>query len=180
MGKIKIAVIGAVVVALVLVAGVVTFAANGHRGASGPAGAALQRQAGHQSVAAQTKVKKSVAVTGFSGATLTAGGFTPIDAAATLTCPGTTGSCTYEADASVQAQGTGSSNAWAICLVIDGNNFATCPYYGFLDSSFFQEGTVVSVYPGIPHGTHTVQTQVFSANGGTAYNYNIVYNVYKP
>ena len=36
------------------------------------------------------------------------------------------------------------------------------------------------MYPGIPHGTHTVQTQVFSANGGTAYNYHIVYNVYKP
>ena len=181
MSKVKIA-IGVAVVGLVLAAGVVTSAAAWHRGTSGPAGAALHQQATHQvTTLAASKLKSSVIASGFSGAALTAGGFTPMDAGETIVCPGTTGTCTFEADASVQAQGTGSSNAWAICLyIVDLGQYATCPYYGFLDSSFFETGTEVSSFSGVPHGTHTVQTQIFSANGGAAYNYSITYHAYKP
>ena len=180
MHKIRIATAGAVVVAVVLAAGTATYAAGQHSTHPGPAGPLIKHpQVKQQVTAGQQKLKNAVVVSGFSGVTLTASGFTPIDAGETLICPGTSGTCTFSATMSVQAQGTGSSNAWAICLKVDGG-FATCPYLGFLDSTFFDNETQTESITGVTHGPHTVQTQVFTGNGGTAYNYTFTYQAYKP
>ncbi len=169
------------IVGVVLVAGTATYAATSHSAHPGPAGPLLKNnQVTHQISLAQEKLKNSVVVNGFSGGPLNAGQFTNIDAGEKLVCPvAGSSTCSIEADMSVQAQGTGTGNAWAICLVVDGN-YATCPYYGFLDSAFFENGTQVESLTGLAVGRHTVQTQVFSANGGTVYNYSLTYHAYKP
>jgi hypothetical protein len=180
MRKIRIATAGAVVIAVVLAASTATYAAthSAHPGAAGPL--LKQHQVTHQITSGQEKLKNTVIASGFSGVALTPGGFTPLDAGETITCAGSS-TCTIEADMSIQAQGTGSSNAWAICLyVVDLSTYATCPYYGFLDSAFFENGTQIESISGLPAGSHTVQTQVFSSNGGTAYNYSLTYHAYKP
>ncbi len=180
MRKTRIATAGAVVIAVVLAASTATYAAS-HSSHPGPTGPLLkEHQVTHQITSGQEKLKNTVVATGFSGVALTPGGFTPIDAGENITCVGP-GTCTLEADMAVQAQGTGSSNAWAICFyVVDLGTYATCPYVGYLDSAFFENATQIESLSGIPAGVHKVQTQVYSANGGTAYNYTSTYHAYRP
>ena len=174
----KYSAIGVAVVGLAVAGQAATSAAGTPSTHSRPSGPLLHQSATQQVTAGNRTLKKTVLVHGFSGAALTAGGFTPIDAGERVMCPGTT-SCTIEAIMSVQAQGTGASNNWAICLNID-TNTATCPYIGFLDSTFFENATITESLSGRAHGAHTVQTQVFTATGGTAYNYAITYHIYTP
>jgi hypothetical protein len=181
MRKSRISAIAIAAVAVLFVAGAAAGSVSGHH-SSGPTGPLLKGHQAPQNVATVTmKLHDSVIASGDSGANLTPGGFTPIDAGEQIHCA-STGTCTLEADMSVQAQGTGSGNEWAICFyVVDLGYYASCPYYGNLDSSFFENGTQIeSIGSGaIPPGTHTVQTQVFSLTGGTVYNYSLTYHAYR-
>lgn len=172
------AAVGIGVASLVLVAGSAVSAPTAKPAHLGPAGPTGTLQHAPMVLSSGSKLRSTTLVSNFSGATLTPGGFTPIDPGETITCPGHT-TCTVEADLNVQAQGSGSSDAWALCAALDGG-FATCPYLGFLDSSFFQSGTFAETFVGVTPGSHTVQTSVFAGNGGTAYNYTFVYHVYTP
>ena len=119
--------------------------------------------------------------TGVLGTNIPAATFTPVDAAITLTCPGITGSCLLQADQWIQT-GLGSStfNEFALCFYVDGVAVNGCYYNGSTpaDSSFVM-GTA-SQGTSVPHGTHTVQTYVYSNNGALMNYYNFTYRIYKP
>lgn len=106
-----------------------------------------------------------------------AGVFTPLDAALTVECPGSSGTCTIEADMWAQ---TDSSEGNTVCLYVDGVQSSGCPFQtsrGVSDPEAISSSWPVS---GLAHGTHTVQTYVYSAGGEFVGNYTINYKVYKP
>jgi len=106
---------------------------------------------------------------------------TPIDARLTVVCPGTSGTCTIEADMWAQSTGSSSGNANAVCLYVDGNATNGCPLTGETpsDTSFVVNSFSQSV-KGVAHGNHTVQTYYFSSNGAGVESYTSHYRVYKP
>jgi len=116
------------------------------------------------------------------GASLLAFTNTPVDAAQTIICPGTSGSCTIQADHWIELQGSTAGNeAWG-CLLVDGNEDPNC---GFLDNKIPPDGGWVQATSShfvsrIPVGIHTVQTIVNSTGGVNAAYYNINYRVFKP
>jgi hypothetical protein len=108
-----------------------------------------------------------------------ASGFTAVDSATTVSCPGTTGTCLIQADQWVQLA-PASGDELAICLYVDGSDINGC----YLNSSASTFDYVVdSMSQGITvsHGNHTVQTFVYDSSGGSLMSYyNVNYNVYKP
>jgi len=138
-----------------------------------------KQQVPFQIQAAHHKLVDTVIAGGYSGAALSPG-FNAIDSGETINCPNS-GKCTLEANMTVQALGSGSSNSWAICFyVVDLGSYATCPYIGYLSSTYYQTESINAAQVSLPPGPHVVQTQVYTANGGTAYNYSMTYHAYKP
>ena len=117
-----------------------------------------------------------------SGAPYTVAPFgdSPIDAVHTVSCPGTSGTCLFQADAWVQI-GQGTFGQVAICLYVDGSQAGTCYYSGEepQDGGWVNVSTSVNA-PGISVGNHTVRTHLQLANGATLGYYNINYKVFKP
>jgi hypothetical protein len=108
--------------------------------------------------------------------------FTPIDTQLTVSCPGTSGTCTIQADMWVEnGDATTAGNSNAICLYVDGKPAVTCDDSGetLSDRSFTQNSSSQSV-SGLTHGNHTVQTYFFSVNGAYLGYYASNYRVYKP
>lgn len=108
-------------------------------------------------------------------------GFTPVDAATTVTCPGTSGTCTFEADQVVEV--SAASGGIALCFAIDGTFVDGGCFFSEeapADGSYIQAHTTLSL-SGVLHGTtHTVQTYVDSGVSGTFSYYNVDYRIYKP
>lgn len=106
-------------------------------------------------------------------------GFNAIDSPITVSCPGTSGTCLIQADQWVQAE-FASGDAIAICFFVDGVSVNDCYANGGASGVAF---TMYSVSQGkvVAHGNHTLQTQVYDFDGGSAYNYyNFNYSVFKP
>jgi hypothetical protein len=109
----------------------------------------------------------------------------PLDAVHTISCPGTSGTCTFQLDAWVDARTpVTDTNPIAICFYVDGSNInshGNCYYSGNLplDGSFLEASTSLSK-DGIPVGDHTVQTRIYTADGAEVFYYNANYKVYKP
>jgi hypothetical protein len=173
----RLAAITAGVAALVLVASVATSAPGKtvHLGAAGPGG--TSRKAAPAATGPE-KLKKTYLSWGPGGVALTGGDYTPIEST-TVVCPGHS-TCTIEADIKVQAQGVGSSDAWAICALFEGARPDLCPFQGFLSSGFYQVATWTSMIQQVPPGTYTMQTAVWTSDGGTAYNWASSYKVLIP
>ncbi len=62
---------------------------------------------------------------GFYGAVVAAEATSPIDPQLTMACPGTSGTCTIEADMWVQSNASSSDNAISVCLYVHGKAPAT-------------------------------------------------------
>ena len=118
---------------------------------------------------------------GVYGTTILAATFTPINAAITVTCPGSTGTCLLQADQWIQTGlGTTTFNEFAICLYVDGVNTGNCWYNGSTPSdTSFVIGTTSSGKT-ITHGNHVVQSIVYSNNGAFMSYYNFTYKIFKP
>jgi len=110
--------------------------------------------------------------------------YTPIDSQLTVACPGTSGTCTIQADMWIgNGNANFSGNVNAICLYVDGSpasadcNFVT----GVTPSDFsFLNASTSQGVSGVPHGNHTVQTYFFSEHGADVGYYNTNYRVCKP
>lgn len=108
--------------------------------------------------------------------------FVPIDSPQTITCPGTSGTCLIQADHWVEVQGHSSFNEILGCLFVDGKADSNC---GAVDDDIpstgdFVQATSSHFVSGVSHGTHTVQTFVFTGQDAQAAYFNINYRVYKP
>jgi hypothetical protein len=118
---------------------------------------------------------------GFYGAVVAAGATVPTDTKLTVACPGTSGTCTIEADMWVQSDGV-ANDAYAICLYVDGNPPANgCPLAGETPADGTAAiGSFSQSLSGLAHGNHTVQTYYFTDQGAGVLDYTINYRVYKP
>jgi hypothetical protein len=108
-------------------------------------------------------------------------GFQAIDAVTTLNCPAT--SCTFSAEQNVQVQNSIASNRWAICTALDGNfmNQPLCPFLGILPSdSSYVGGSFSQSQIGVPGGSHTLQTFLYTDFGANRSIYSIIYRIYTP
>ena len=116
------------------------------------------------------------------GAAIPSVTYTPIDAAVTVTCPGPVGSCTLLANQFLVTRGSAASNNYAICLYIDGGLISKGCYYtaDSPNDGTFVFGSTSQWEVGVPVGTHTMQTVVFSNDGCTYDEYQFQYLVYKP
>jgi hypothetical protein len=131
-----------------------------------------------RTASAKETLKKSVFVTGSSGAALPVGTFTTIDGA-TLGCPGS-GTCTYETENHLQIDASATSN-WALLTTLDGSFIGDGgPYLGPVGTDY-SAGSWSDVSTPVGAGSHALQTQAYMRdNAGTAFNYSFNYRVYKP
>jgi hypothetical protein len=109
-------------------------------------------------------------------------GTQPIDALTTITCPGTTGTCTIEFDQSIQLYATSSStDLFNFCAELDGSAPA-CPalVYPLPAPGTYLTVTFPQRISGVSHGTHTVQSAIITGNGIDVGYYTFTYHVYKP
>ena len=108
--------------------------------------------------------------------------YTPIDSPVTVTCPGPVGSCTLLANQFLVTQGSSASNNYAICLYIDGALISQGCYYtaDSPNDGTFVFGSTSNWEVGVPVGTHTMQSVVFSNDGCSYDEYQFQYLVYKP
>jgi hypothetical protein len=116
-------------------------------------------------------------------ATVTPSNATAISLPLTISCPGTTGTCTIQADMWIQngAQ-TSNHNTNLVCLYIDGAPLAFCDFEAGESPN---DGTLVQTsssqgVSGLARGNHTVQTYFWTENGAYVGYYNSNYRVYKP
>lgn len=108
--------------------------------------------------------------------------FTAVDSPQSVSCPGTSGTCTIQADHWVEMQGSTTSNEAAVCLAVDGVFDSNC---GFLEDKIppdlsWLQVTSSHAMSGVHLGTHTVQTFAGSTNGMNVAYFNINYRVYRP
>lgn len=110
--------------------------------------------------------------------------YTPIDTQLTVACPGTTGTCTIQADMWIENGNVSTSgNLNQVCVYVDGNPAPNACAWSTgqtpSDGTFVNTSASDSI-SGVTHGNHTVQTYFISANGAWITYYNSTYRVYKP
>jgi hypothetical protein len=108
-------------------------------------------------------------------------GFVAMDSLVTFKCPSP--SCTASAEQSVQIGGSVSGNRFAICTYVDGAEMTQpyCPYLGYVSSDgSFVSGSFTQSASGITPGNHTLQTFLYTDDGGDLGIFNITYRLYTP
>ena len=137
---------------------------------------------GHASAAVNHVLQRTYISTGALFAFFPASFASAVDQPQTITCPGTSGTCTIQADHWIEVSGTTNGNESWGCLAVDGVLDANCGYNDDKVRPDGSPGQITSSHAtsGIPVGTHTVQTFVGSVGGVNVYYYNINYRVYKP
>jgi len=124
-----------------------------------------------------------------SGEYTTNGGFVspaelvPIDTPLTVSCPGTTGTCTIQADMWVMTGGQSfPDNTYFLCLYVDSSPALNCANnVGATQSDgTYTQGSTSEIVFGVARGNHTVQTKFESGDGAYVAYYNFNYRVYKP
>jgi hypothetical protein len=120
------------------------------------------------------------------GSTVSVSTYTPIDSQLTVSCPGTSGTCTIQLDAWIEnGEGSASANQNNICLYVDGvanGGNSGCGFFAGQtpsDGSWVNSSNSISV-SGIALGNHTVQTYFKSFYGAYVAHYDTNYRVYKP
>lgn len=109
-------------------------------------------------------------------------GFVALDNPISFTCP-SGGTCTVSAEQNVQVSGSTSANRYAVCTEVDGNIIQepSCPYLGTVPSDgSFIAGSFVQNMSQVSSGNHTLQTFVYTDNGGNRAIFNITYRLYRP
>jgi hypothetical protein len=117
------------------------------------------------------------------GTAIPAATFTAIDNPLTVSCPGTTGTCSINAAMLVQNGGsTASSNVNRLCLYVDGVAGPNCAYYAdeTTTDTYFINTVQSDIVSGVAHGNHTVQMYFWTAAGAAVSHYQATYTVYKP
>jgi hypothetical protein len=107
----------------------------------------------------------------------------PIDSQLTVACPGTSGTCSIEADMWVQnGNETFTSNTYGMCFFVDGTPAPNCAStVGSTPSDgTYVQGSTSEIVSGVAHGSRTVQTKSFSGDGAHVGYYTIIYRVYRP
>jgi hypothetical protein len=125
------------------------------------------------------KLIKSDFSGGFSGATLPAGTLTAVDSPQALNCPATKAPCTIVATMGVEFSNSG-GDAVAACLIIDGSTFDNngCAFAaGDPASGSYFTPTQIQI-ASVAAGAHTVQTEAYSAVGGSVAYWTAEYQVY--
>ena len=132
-----------------------------------------------QSPTALTKhlLKGTYVSAGSAGAIGT--GTTEIDAVSNVVCPGT-GNCLIHADQVFQIGNTPSASRIAILFYVDGFSVDGGPFNGDTLPNHHFSSFISSHGITVPHGTHTVQTRVFSEFPAQGGDYAFQYKVYKP
>jgi len=119
----------------------------------------------------------------FNGS-VSAGTWTPVDTKLTVPCPGTSGTCTIEADMWVDnwLSGEASSNSVTICLYVDDVQTSGCAYATSETPPDGSHNHASTSQPlsGLAPGNHTVQTYFYSDYGAFLEYYAVNYRVYKP
>jgi hypothetical protein len=120
------------------------------------------------------------------GASIPGFTYSAIDAPQTVTCPGTSGTCTIVADHWIEVRNTsgasGGGNITEGCLYVDGTADANC---NFIENEAPPDGSWAQTSSshataGVPHGTHTVQTFALCGSGCNVAYYQVSYRIYKP
>ena len=109
-------------------------------------------------------------------------GFVALDNPVNFTCP-KGGTCTVSAEQNVQVSGSTSANRFAVCTEVDGSIIQepSCPYLGTVPSDgSFITGSFVQNMSSVSAGNHTLQTFVYTDNGGNRAIFNITYRLYRP
>jgi hypothetical protein len=112
------------------------------------------------------------------------GAFVPVDTQLTVLCPGTSGTCSVQADMLVENGGESFPlNETSVCLVVDGVGGNSCSFAegGEVPSDLSYTGTTnFDIVSGLAHGNHTVQMYFHSFRGAFVARYHVNYHVYKP
>jgi hypothetical protein len=112
------------------------------------------------------------------------GPFVPVDTQLTVLCPGTSGTCSVQADMLVENGGESFPlNENSVCLIVDGNAGNSCSFAegGEVPSDQSYTGTTnFDIVSGLAHGNHTVQMYFHSFRGAFVSRYHVNYHVYKP
>jgi hypothetical protein len=115
---------------------------------------------------------------------VTGGPFVPVDTQLTVLCPGTSGTCSIQADMLVENGGASSPlNTNSVCLIVDGSPGNSCSFAegGEVPSDQTYTGTTnFDIVTGLTHGNHTVQMYFQSRLGAFVARYHVNYHVYKP
>jgi hypothetical protein len=177
-------VIVAVVFALATVGTGAAVGVSVSRRANSPTIGATNDPAVPASVTSKRKLKRNF-ISQDSGSATVGVGFQPVDAPTTINCPSTpyTSTCTIEAEQHVQVKGSTTGNSWAICTQVDGAFMGEplCPFLGVVPSDgTFTFGSFAQTKTGVSVGDHTVQTFLYTANGGARHIYEIAYRLYVP
>jgi len=103
-----------------------------------------------------------------------------IDAVSNVVCPGTSGNCLIHADQVFQIGNTSAAGRVAIIFKVDGVDVDSDPFNGDTLANHHFTSLISSHGITVPHGTHTVQTVVFTEFAAQGGNYAFQYKVYKP
>lgn len=109
-------------------------------------------------------------------------GYQPIDRLTAINCVDAHG-CTIGFEQHIQLGGNKTEgNEWGICTFVDGNYVYTpgCPFQGNLPTDGTYTVGTFAQQTSVSFGPHTVQTFVYTTNGGQKDTYNIIYRVYHP
>ena len=176
-GVFKFAVVLALAIAVVGAYGVFTSA----KASAGSAASVFSHENGPLTVSAATTLKKERFASGFSGVTMVASDVPTLIDGTTLTCPGTSGTCTYTATNYLQTAASSGTSNWALATQVDGNYIGQGgPFLGPVGTDF-AGGSWSDTGSGISFGSHSIQTYAFARDVNmTAFNYNFEYKVFKP
>lgn len=116
--------------------------------------------------------------------TISAATMTAIGNPITVNCPGTSGTCTIDADLRAQLGGASASgNNFELCLFVDGQRVDPyCfGYDGVVPSdTTYLVGTTAQSKSGLAVGNHTVQAYFWATYGCNVIYRHFTYNLYKP
>ena len=116
-------------------------------------------------------------------ASVSASTFTPIDTQLTVACPGTSGTCSIQADMLVQnGINTAATNNNRVCLYVDGVAGPNCDSYADESTTdeYYTNAVSSEIVSNLAPGNHTVQMYFWSEEGAGASHYEANYHVYKP
>ncbi|MGD0417528.1 MAG: hypothetical protein ABSA80_19380 [Terriglobales bacterium] len=114
---------------------------------------------------------------------ITAKTLTDIGPTLTVSCPGTTGTCTVQADLWIKVNGPSTSGNYIfLCFTVDGSETSGCTESSgetASDGSAMINSTSLST-SGVAAGTHSVQMLFYAYDASVVDYYNATYRVYKP
>jgi len=108
---------------------------------------------------------------------------TAVGPVVTVDCPGTSGTCTIQADQFIQVgDGSTSGQLFTVGFYLDGVADGDEQIVGSIPlSGTYMVGATSESQTGVAVGTHTVQIYIYAREQtGSVYNYNTNFRVYKP